>query len=60
MGVLLACRGDALVSYQPSPGTVLFAGYGSLSREDEPLRFGRSLRRLSDGFFFKASYLFRL
>jgi hypothetical protein len=53
-------RADALVSYQPTPGTVFFAGYGSLSAEDEPLRFGRSLRRMSDGFFLKASYLFRL
>ena len=53
-------RGDALLSYQPTPGTVFFAGYGSLSREEEPLRFGRSLKRLNDGFFVKASYLFRL
>jgi len=53
-------RADALVSYRPTPGTVFFAGYGSLSREDEPLRFGRSLARTSDGFFLKASYLFRL
>ena len=53
-------RADALVSYQPTPGTVFFAGYGSLSREDEPLRFGRSLARTSDGFFLKASYRFRM
>jgi hypothetical protein len=53
-------RGDALLSYQPTPGTVFFAGYGSLSREEEPLRFGRSLHRVSDGFFVKASYLFRM
>ena len=53
-------RADALLSYQPTPGTVFFAGYGSLSRENEPLRFGRSLERMNDGFFLKASYLFRL
>lgn len=53
-------RGDALISYQPMPGTVFFAGYGSLLREDEPLRFGRTLHRTSDGFFVKGSYLFRM
>lgn len=53
-------RGDALISYTPVPGTVFFAGYGSLLREDEPLRFGRTMRRTSDGFFVKGSYLFRM
>ncbi len=55
-------RGDVLFSYQPTPGTVLFAGYGSTLRDpvdpDEPLRTG--LRRSDDGFFFKVSYLFRM
>ena len=55
-----AFRSDILVSYQPTPGTLLFAGYGSQLREDEPFRFGRSLQRTSDNFFLKASYLFRL
>jgi hypothetical protein len=51
-------RADWLVSYQPSPGTVLFAGYGSTLRSDrffEP----RELRNQSDGFFLKVSYLLR-
>jgi len=55
-------RGDVLFSYQPGPGTVLFAGYGStlLDPADpaDPLRGG--LRRVSDGFFFKMSYLFHM
>ncbi|HET9040550.1 MAG TPA: DUF5916 domain-containing protein [Gemmatimonadales bacterium] len=55
-------RGDLLFSYQPNPGTVLFAGYGSTLRDpvdpDDPLRTG--LRRSDDGFFFKMSYLFRM
>ena len=51
-------HGDALVSYQPRPGTVFFVGYGSTSLEPEALRFSR-LRRTSDGFFVKGSYLFR-
>ena len=55
-------RGDVLFSYQPTPGTVLFAGYGSTLRDPvdpaDPLRAG--LRRSDDGFFFKMSYLFRM
>ncbi|HEY8259444.1 MAG TPA: DUF5916 domain-containing protein [Gemmatimonadales bacterium] len=55
-------RGDLLFSYQPTPGTVLFAGYGSTLRDpvdpNDPLRSG--LRRSDDGFFFKMSYLFRM
>ena len=51
-------RGDLLFSYQPRPGTVFFAGYGStLVDPDDPFRTG--LRRVSDGFFMKLSYLFR-
>ena len=54
-------RGDLLFSYQPNPGTVLFAGYGSTLREPldptDQLRGG--LRRADDGFFLKMSYLFR-
>jgi hypothetical protein len=53
-------RADWLVSYQPSPGTVIFAGYGSSMEERQALRFGRSLRRTADGFFVKVSYLFRV
>jgi len=52
-------RVDALFSYQPIPGTVFFAGYGSILTEARALRFDR-LQRSSDGFYVKASYLFRL
>jgi hypothetical protein len=52
-------RLDWLFSYQPTPGTVVFAGYGSTLSEPVGLRF-RDLRRDSDGFFLKVSYLFRL
>jgi hypothetical protein len=55
-------RGDLLFSYQPGPGTVLFAGYGSTLREpmeeDERVRTG--MRRVEDGFFLKLSYLLRM
>ena len=55
-------RGDLLFSYQPNPGTVFFAGYGSTLRDpvdpDDLRRTG--LRRSEDGFFLKMSYLFRM
>jgi len=52
-------RVDFLFSYQPTPGTVIFAGYGSMLEGSDP--FGRpELLRTNDGFFFKVSYLFRL
>jgi hypothetical protein len=52
-------RVDWLFSYQPTPGTVVFAGYGSTLTEPDGLRF-RALRRDRDGFFLKVSYLFRM
>lgn len=58
-----SAHGDYLFSYTPTPGTVLFLGYGSLSAGDpDPAqRFNwQPLRRASDYFFVKASYLFRL
>ncbi len=52
-------RGDFLFSYQPNPGTVIFAGYGSTLRD--PSQLGRaSLLRAEDGFFLKLSYLFQM
>ncbi len=52
-------RGDFLFSFQPTPGTVFFAGYGGSYRDNGRFRFG-DLDRTSDGFFVKASYLFRM
>ncbi|MFL5401794.1 MAG: DUF5916 domain-containing protein [Gemmatimonadales bacterium] len=52
-------RGDFLFSYQPNPGTVLFAGYGSTLRDPTELGVA-SLRRAEDGFFLKLSYLFQM
>ena len=52
-------RGDFLFSYQPNPGTVLFAGYGSTL--SDPTKLGQaSLERTEDGFFLKLSYLFQM
>jgi hypothetical protein len=56
-------HGDYLFSYQPTPGTVFFLGYGSRADGDpNPIdRFNwQPLRRSADYFFAKYSYLFRL
>ena len=50
---------DVLLSYQPMPGTVVFAGYGSNMLDDDAFRF-RGLKRTDDALFVKLSYLFRL
>jgi hypothetical protein len=51
-------RVDWLISYRPSPGTVVFAGYGASLSEDREFSFS-DLKRVEDGFFVKVSYLFR-
>ncbi|MFN2572059.1 MAG: DUF5916 domain-containing protein [Gemmatimonadales bacterium] len=50
---------DFLLSYQPVPGTVVFAGYGSNMLDENAFRF-RGLTRTDDALFVKLSYLFRL
>jgi uncharacterized protein DUF5916 len=57
--VVNSFRSDVLFSYRPTPGTVLFLGYGASLAEPEAFRF-QNLRRTGDGFFIKGSYLFRL
>ncbi|MGH7534541.1 MAG: DUF5916 domain-containing protein, partial [Gemmatimonadales bacterium] len=52
-------RNDLLFSYRPTPGTVLFFGYGASLDDQESFRFRRLARR-ADGVFLKASYLFRM
>ena len=54
-----AFRNDVLFSYKPTPGTVFFLGYGASLTEPDAFRF-QNLSRTSDGFFLKASYLFRM
>ena len=54
-------RNDLLFSYKPTPGTVFFVGYGASLTEPTAFAFqSSSLRRVSDGFFLKASYRYRL
>ncbi|HEU5218539.1 MAG TPA: DUF5916 domain-containing protein [Gemmatimonadales bacterium] len=65
-GVLVRALGSSdnvfdlewLFSYLPTPGTVIYVGYGGTLREPEPFRFGR-LGREHDSYFVKLSYLFR-
>lgn len=52
-------RMDWLFSYRPTPGTVVFAGYGSSLIETDAFSF-RNIRRVNDGFFLKLSYRLRL
>jgi len=52
-------RLDVLFAWQPTPGTVFFAGYGSSMTEAEAFGF-KDLSRSRDGFFVKFSYLFRM
>jgi hypothetical protein len=51
-------RLDVLLSYEPTPGTVAFLGYGS-SLDDLASSRANTLRRETDGFFLKLAYLFR-
>lgn len=51
-------RADWLLSYEPSPGTVAFFGYGSTLERPETDGLTR-LRRAQDGFFLKVAYQFR-
>jgi hypothetical protein len=52
-------RADALFAYQPTPGTVIFAGYGGTLTGDEFFE-ARALSRANDGIFVKVSYLWRM
>ena len=51
-------RMDFLASFEPSPGTVAFLGYGSSLDDTSAFAF-QDLSRASDGFFVKLAYQFR-
>jgi hypothetical protein len=51
-------RIDFLVSFEPTPGTVAFFGYGSSLDTDRTFGIA-DLQRSSDGFFLKLAYQFR-
>jgi hypothetical protein len=52
-------RWDGLFSFQPTPGTVFFIGYGATLASPRFLTASQ-LERMADGFFVKASYLYRM
>jgi hypothetical protein len=54
-----AVTGQWLFSYQPTPGTVAFVGYNAGYTEPWSFNF-TGLRRTTDGFFVKFSYLFHV
>jgi hypothetical protein len=51
-------RVDLLASYEPTPGTVAFIGYGSSLNAPNAIA-DTGLVRMSDGFFLKLAYQFR-
>ena len=54
-------RADWLLAIVPSPGRVIYVGYGASLTEAEPFSFGgSSTKRTSDGLFIKLSYQYRI
>lgn len=53
-------RADWLLAVTPSPGRVLYVGYGASLSEPRPFAFGDELKRTSDGLFIKLSYRYRI
>ena len=51
-------RADWLISYEPTPGTVAFLGYGSTLEAPDGASWSR-VRRSADGLFVKLAYQFR-
>ena len=51
-------RVDLLASFEPTPGTVAFLGYGSSLETDRDFNWSR-LERVNDGFFLKLAYRIR-
>ncbi len=51
-------RLDLLASFEPTPGTVAFLGYGSSLESDRQFNWSR-LERVNDGFFVKLAYQVR-
>ncbi|MFW6206107.1 MAG: DUF5916 domain-containing protein, partial [Gemmatimonadota bacterium] len=52
-------RYELLVSYEPSPGTIVYAGWSRLLEGTDGVR-ARSFSPAAEGLFLKVSYLFRL
>jgi hypothetical protein len=52
-------RADLLCSFEPTPGTVAFFGYGASLAKDPMAYATPGYVRTSDGFFVKLAYIFR-
>ena len=55
-----AMRADWLFAYLPSPGRVIYVGYGASLKQTDPFSFSDRPERTSDGLFVKLSYQFRV
>lgn len=53
-------RADWLLAFTPSPGRVLYVGYGASLSQAEPFSLRAPATRTSDGLFVKLSYQFRV
>lgn len=53
-------RVDWLIGFLPTPGRVIYIGYGATLTQDDAFSFRDIPRRTNDGLFVKASYQFRL
>lgn len=53
-------RADWLIAYLPSPGRVIYVGYGASLTQTDPFSFSDRPERTSDGLFVKLSYQFRV
>ncbi len=52
-------RADVLFSYEPTPGTVAYFGYGTSLAKDPLAYTTPGYVRITDGFFVKLAYMFR-
>ena len=55
-----AMRADWLFAYLPSPGRVIYVGYGASLKQTDPFSFSDRPERTSDGLFVKLSYQLRV
>jgi hypothetical protein len=53
-------RADWLVAILPSPGRVLYVGYGATLTQPDAFSFQSTTKRTTDGLFVKLSYQFRV
>lgn len=53
-------RADWLLAILPSPGRVIYVGYGASLKQTDPFSIAERPERTSDGLFVKVSYQLRV